>query len=326
MRARLPSPAAALAGLLVLAAALTGCGSSGSSSKGNGIEGKTPTEIVAAAKVLADSANSVHVAGSIQSGGSPITLDLHLLASKGGRGQLSENGLSFELIQIHGNVFIKGSPAFYRHVAGPTAAQLLQGRWLKAPASTGNLASLASLTDLRQLMDTTLVQHGTLSEGRHHHDRRTEGAGRHGHLEGGHPVCGHDRSAVPGSRDQGRHEQRQGPVQQLERPGLGPGAGERDRHHPVGRALAPDSIIRLPDSGVLKRPTRGADRGPGRYVGAQSERCNPSKTKDSAARPAWGGTASLCDGRSRGRKPAQRVVAQMGSQPAGLSLIGREAD
>jgi hypothetical protein len=165
MRARLPSPAAALAALLVLAAGLTGCGSSGSSSKGNGIESKTPTEIVAAAKVLADSANSVHVAGSIQSGGSPITLDLHLLASKGGRGQLSENGLSFELIQIHGTVFIKGSPAFYRHVAGPTAAQLLQGRWLKAPASTGNLASLASLTDLHQLMDTTLVQHGTLAKG-----------------------------------------------------------------------------------------------------------------------------------------------------------------
>ena len=90
---------------------------------------------------------------------------MYLLASKGGRGQLSENGLSFELIQIHGTVFIKGSPAFYRHVAGATAAQLLQGRWLKAPASTGNLASLASLTDLRQLMDTTLAAHGPLVKG-----------------------------------------------------------------------------------------------------------------------------------------------------------------
>ena len=134
-------------------------------SKGNGIEGKTPTEIVAAAKVLADKATSVHVAGSLLSGGSPITLDMHLLASKGGRGKLSESGLGFELIQIHGTVFIKGSPAFYRHVAGPAAAQLLQGRWLKAPASTGNLASLASLTDLHQLMDTTLAAHGTLVKG-----------------------------------------------------------------------------------------------------------------------------------------------------------------
>ncbi len=141
---------------------MAGCGSS---SDGNGIVRKTPTEIVAGAKVLADSATSVHVSGSIQSGSAPITLDLYLLASKGGRGQVSENGLSFELIQIHGNVFLKGSPAFYRHVAGATAAQLLQGRWLKAPASAGNLASLASLTDLRQLMDATLAAHGPLVKG-----------------------------------------------------------------------------------------------------------------------------------------------------------------
>jgi len=162
MRARLRTPAVPLLGLALVAAAITGCGSS---SDGNGIAHKTPTEIVASAKVLADSATSVHVSGSILSGSSPITLDMYLLASKGGRGQLSENGLSFELIQIHGNVFIKGSPAFYSHVAGATAAQLLQGRWLKAPASTGSLASLASLTNLRQLMDTTLAAHGPLVKG-----------------------------------------------------------------------------------------------------------------------------------------------------------------
>ncbi len=162
MRARTRLPAVPLLGLALLAAAITGCGSS---SEGNGIARKTPTEILAGAKVLADSANSVHVSGSILSGRAPITLDMYLLASKGGRGQVSENGLSFELIQIHGNVFLKGSPAFYRHVAGATAAQLLQGRWLKAPASAGNLASLASLTDLRQLMDATLTAHGPLVKG-----------------------------------------------------------------------------------------------------------------------------------------------------------------
>ncbi len=162
MRARLFSPLGRLLGLVLVAALIAGCGSS---SEGNGVARKTPGEIVAGAKVLADSASSVHVSGSIVSGGSPVTLNLYLLASKGGRGRLSENGLSFELIQIHGNVFIKGSQAFYRHVVGDSAAQLLQGRWLKAPASTGNLASLASLTDLRQLMDSTLTGHGALVKG-----------------------------------------------------------------------------------------------------------------------------------------------------------------
>jgi len=162
MRARLPSPAAPLLGLVLLAAAIAGCGSS---SDGNGIAKKTPAQIIEGAKILADQATSVHVSGSLVSGGSPITLDMYLLANKGGRGQLSENGLSFELIQIHGTVFIKGSPAFYRHVAGATAAQLLQGRWLKAPANTGNLASLGSLTNLRQLLDATLGAHGPLVKG-----------------------------------------------------------------------------------------------------------------------------------------------------------------
>ena len=151
-----------LCALLLAAGALAACGSS---SNGNGVAAKTPNEIIAGAKVLADAASSVHVSGSIVSGNSQITLNLYLVAGKGGRGQISENGLSFEVIRIHGTAYIKGSPAFYRHLAGAAAAQLLQGRWLKAPASSGSLASLASLTDLRALLDTTLTGHGTLVKG-----------------------------------------------------------------------------------------------------------------------------------------------------------------
>jgi hypothetical protein len=146
-------------GLAMLAATLGGCGAS---SSGNGVAAKSPAEILAATKVAADAATSVHVSGSIVSGGSPITLDMSLLAGRGGRGQLSVNGLSSEVIQTGGNVYIKASPAFYRHIGGAAAAQLLQGKWLKAPATTPEFASLASLTNLRQLADTTLANHGAL--------------------------------------------------------------------------------------------------------------------------------------------------------------------
>ncbi len=162
MRPRLVSLAGLVLSSVLATGVLTGCGSS---SKGNGVAAKTPTEIVAGAKILADAASSVHVKGSIVGSGSPITFNLYLVGSRGGRGQVSQNGLSFEVIRIHGTVFIKGSTAFYRHVAGATAAQLLQGRWLKAPASSGGLASLASLTDLRQLLNTTLAAHGALVKG-----------------------------------------------------------------------------------------------------------------------------------------------------------------
>jgi hypothetical protein len=149
--------------LLLLAVALAGCGGS-SSSSGNGVADKTPGEILAATKAAADAANTVHVSGSIVSGKSPITLDMNLLAGKGGRGQLSENGLAFELIQTGGTVYIKGSAAFYKRIGGTAAAQLLQGKWLKAPASSSDFASLSQLTDLRQLIDQTLISHGTLAK------------------------------------------------------------------------------------------------------------------------------------------------------------------
>jgi len=162
MRARLSLLAGPAIGTVLLAGLLAGCGSS---SSGNGIAAKSPTDIVAAAKVAADAASSVHVSGSIVSGGSPITLDLNLLAGKGGRGRLTENGLGFELIETGGTVYIKGSAAFYRHIGGTAAAQLLQGKWLKAPTTSKEFASISSLTNLRALIDTTLANHGTLAKG-----------------------------------------------------------------------------------------------------------------------------------------------------------------
>jgi hypothetical protein len=155
--------------VLVLAlggAVLVGCGSSSSGSgSGNGVASKTPAQIVAASKSAADGAASVHIAGSVVNEGKPVTVDMQLLAGKGGRGRITLEGLSIDLIRVGGAVYINGSQAFYRHVAGPAAAQLLQGKWLKAPENSGNFASLASLTDLGKLIDTTLGSHGTLARG-----------------------------------------------------------------------------------------------------------------------------------------------------------------
>jgi hypothetical protein len=160
----LPAKALALPALVAVGAIVAGCGSSGGSSE-NGVAAKSPTEILAATKAAADSAGAVHVSGSMVAGGAPITLDLNLVAGKGGKGRISENGLSFELVQVGGTAYISGSSDFYKHFAGPAAAQLLQGKWLKASATTGSLATLASLTDLHKLTDAALGQHGTLAKG-----------------------------------------------------------------------------------------------------------------------------------------------------------------
>jgi hypothetical protein len=136
--------------------ALAGCGGS----SGNGVASKSPREILAAARAAADSASAVRVTGSTVAGGAPITLDLSLVAGRGGRGRLAENGLSFELVELDGTIYISGSSAFYRHFAGPAAAQLLQGKWLKAPSTNAGFAGLSSLTELRRLLDTALATSG----------------------------------------------------------------------------------------------------------------------------------------------------------------------
>ncbi len=163
MRLRLSIKALLALAALALLALLAGCGgssSSSSASSGNGVSDKSSADILAATKVASDAAHSVHVTGSIVSEGSPITLDMNLIAGKGGRGKLSEGGLAFELIQVGKTVYIKGSPAFYKHIGGDAAAQLLQGKWLKAPASDSDFASLSQLTDLRQLVNQTLSSQG----------------------------------------------------------------------------------------------------------------------------------------------------------------------
>ena len=90
---------------------------------------------------------------------------MELLAGKGGQGKIGQEGFTIDLVETGGSVYINGSAAFYRHVGGTAAAQLLQGRWLKAPANSGELASLASLTNLSTLIDTALASHGTLTKG-----------------------------------------------------------------------------------------------------------------------------------------------------------------
>jgi hypothetical protein len=148
--------------LAIVSGAIDGCG--GGSSSGNGIADKSPTQILAATKKVSDAAKSVHVSGSLVSGGTPISIDVDLIAGKGGRGKLSQSGLAFELIEVANTVYIKGSSAFYKKIGGSAAAQLLQGKWLKAPASSSGFASIGQLTNLRQLVDQTLADHGTLSK------------------------------------------------------------------------------------------------------------------------------------------------------------------
>jgi hypothetical protein len=143
-----------------LAVAVAGCGGGSD----NGVAAKSPDAIVSSASNAVGGVKSVHVSGSVTSNGAPITLDLSLVAGKGGGGQMAESGLSFKIIELNQVVYLNGSDAFWRRVGGNAAAQLFHGKWLRAPAS-GQFASLAALTDVQMLFSKLLSNHGTLAKG-----------------------------------------------------------------------------------------------------------------------------------------------------------------
>jgi hypothetical protein len=162
MRASLASlPAYRFALVFALAATLAACGDS--SQRGNGVATRTPAQILALARSAVAGAATVHVAGSIVSDGKPISINMELVAGKGGEGRIVLEGLGIDLVNADGALYIRGASAFYSRFAGPRAAAVLQGKWLKGAADGEAMAPLASLTDLGKLLDSALAAHGALS-------------------------------------------------------------------------------------------------------------------------------------------------------------------
>jgi hypothetical protein len=139
---------------------LAGCGSG--RSKSNGVAAKTADQIVADAQTAAAGATSVHVAGAQ---GSARVIILSLVAGKGGKGRITANGLTFDMVRIGPTAYFKGDSAFWRQFGGQAMAQLMGDRWLKAPATSGQLSSFAPLTDITKLFNSILSSHGTLKKG-----------------------------------------------------------------------------------------------------------------------------------------------------------------
>jgi hypothetical protein len=144
-----------LLGLLVLIA-VAGCGGGSSS---NGEAKKTAAQVVTDAKNAALDASVVHVTGQGTDNGSPLKIDLWIGNGRA-KGHLEENGLAFDVVRIGDAAYIKGGSAFLTKFAGAGAAALLHDKWLRGPATSGQLAALASLTDKQQFFKSVLGQHG----------------------------------------------------------------------------------------------------------------------------------------------------------------------
>jgi hypothetical protein len=158
---RLPAPLLLVAvGLL-----LSGCGGS-ARPPSNGIEEMTAAQALTAVKHAVAQATSVRISGTAQAGGKPLTLDLELAAERGGAGHVTAGGISFDIIRIGRQAYVRGDRRFWANFTESAALQtLLAGKWLSAPADSAALASLTPVTNLTALLNEILAGHGPLTMG-----------------------------------------------------------------------------------------------------------------------------------------------------------------
>jgi len=100
-------------------AVLAGCGGS---SSGSGIASEAPQKILSDSLAAANALKSVHAAGTINSGNQHIAIDMQLVGGVGGRGKISVNGLSFQLVGINHYAYMQATPAVWRQSGAPAAA------------------------------------------------------------------------------------------------------------------------------------------------------------------------------------------------------------
>ena len=159
-------------------AALTlgaGCGGSGSSAPGAGSPSPTPTdngivnlpatEIMSRTQAALKKVPSVRLKGNGVGEGARFAIDLHV-SDTGGRGTITQNSQTLEILRIGTTVYIKADADFWRAQTGnAAAAELLKGKYLKGSTSDPKVAGLAALTELDKFVAELFSTKKTVTKG-----------------------------------------------------------------------------------------------------------------------------------------------------------------
>lgn len=146
------------------AAAGSTSASASASAAGGELASLDATEILTRAKTAFKKAESVHLTGGGASGGESFKVDMRYSADKA-IGTVSSSGQEIELRRIDKTIYLKADKAFWTQSAGAAAAELLGGKYLKAPLTDQRVAQLASFTDKDAFVDEVLDDTGTITKG-----------------------------------------------------------------------------------------------------------------------------------------------------------------
>lgn len=140
---------------------LGACG--GGSASGNGEASKPADQILKDAQAATGSASTVHITGSINTGGTPVQLDVVADHTRGG-GVISENGMVFDTVLLDKTVYLKADAQTWTKAANASVARMLANKWLKTTANNQNFNEFATLLDISKLV-SNLTASGKLVKG-----------------------------------------------------------------------------------------------------------------------------------------------------------------
>lgn len=169
-----------------LVAGLTACGGGEPDPDAgtNGVGKLSARKIQSRTVTAARDADTVHVSGSVVVGGKTYKLDMRL-KDDGGTGSVTTGDGTFQLLRVGEKLFLKASAGFWTHSdegkgAHGTAAQKLEGKYVKVPSGDPAYKQLSTFTDKDVLLDGLLTLHGSLTKG----DRGSAGGVRTIELSG----------------------------------------------------------------------------------------------------------------------------------------------
>ncbi|WP_313896344.1 hypothetical protein [Streptomyces sp. YIM 98790] len=157
------------AGLAAMSAA---CGSPDPDEGTNGLAKHPPETIEERALDAAHEAVTVRLSGSVVADGRSFRLDMRL-GPQGGIGEVSTEGMTFELLRVGEDLFIKADESFweYQQEDGEESdpdidpAGKLEGKYVKVAPEDPAYQRLSGFTDKNAMLDGLLVMEGERETG-----------------------------------------------------------------------------------------------------------------------------------------------------------------
>ncbi|MFD4575553.1 hypothetical protein ACFWNK_11925 [Streptomyces sp. NPDC058417] len=166
----------AVCALAVAGTGLTGCSSEDPDAGTNGVGKLAPEKIQSRTRSAAAAVDTVRLSGSVVAGGTSYRLDMRL-KSAGGTGSVTADGVTFHLLRVDDQLFLKADAAFWNHDDGSgksgtpsdeAAAGKLDGKYVKVPSGDPSYKKFSGFTDKDLLLGDLLTLHGKLDKDGYH--------------------------------------------------------------------------------------------------------------------------------------------------------------